>query len=358
MNNAHALRRISTLYLFIAMNLQPLEFLRWFLFVSVVGGQMKIFTFFICFMLLMHFSVSGAQISPCASGISDIYTSTGLVIPLFAEKYTTPAINIKYNDVICYANLESGQASEAINIVYDGNVYHTVAEIPGDCSERAFCATFSDVTSVSFLMSAAGTFNIDWGDGKVETIERSDTDMAQYSHSYVSNGDYTMKLEGNATAYSKYTEDPAIIFIPSADSLTSISGSLGAVFPTLGSGKGYQPSFYTTFEGTQITSIPENLFAGITGTTVPDMFYGTFIYTPITSIPENLFAGLDTNAPLADWVFYSTFSGCASLTGPSARINGKYLYEIWPNATNMQVSGTYSGATGLSDYANIPNVWK
>jgi hypothetical protein len=46
------------------------------------------------------------------------------------------------------------------------------------------------------------------------------------------------------------------------------------------------------------------------------------------------------------------------LTGPSAKINGQYLYEIWPDATATQVRAMYCGATGLSDCADIPSNWK
>ena len=41
-----------------------------------------------------------------------------------------------------------------------------------------------------------------------------------------------------------------------------------------------------------------------------------------------------------------------------ARMNGQYLYEIWPNAMWLQVSGMYYNATGLSDYSSIPSAWK
>ena len=112
--------------------------------------------------------------------------------------------------------------------------------------------------------------------------------------------------------------------------------------------------FAYTFDGTQITSIPENLFAGISGAPAASMFDGTFGSTQITSIPENLFAGI--SGPAADRMFYSTFYDCTSLTGPSARTNGQYLYEIWPDISHDM--NTYSGATGLSDYDQIPDNWK
>lgn len=73
-------------------------------------------------------------------------------------------------------------------------------------------------------------------------------------------------------------------------------------------------------------------------------------------IPDNLFKGI--HGDLVDGMFQNTFSFSNSLTGPSARIDGKYLYEIWPDATCNQVAGMYYLATGLDDWDNIPDIWK
>ncbi len=60
----------------------------------------------------------------CDSGITVLKTSTGLSFSLYAEAHTTPALNIEYNDKICYGNLAQGQASNSINIKYNNTVYH------------------------------------------------------------------------------------------------------------------------------------------------------------------------------------------------------------------------------------------
>ena len=110
--------------------------------------------------------------------------------------------------------------------------------------------------------------------------------------------------------------------------------------------------FTATFSDTQITSIPDGLFAGISGAPAESMFASTFENTPITSIPENLFG--DISGAKTYGMFDKTFSNCTSLTGPSARIGGKYLYEIWPDYNG----GTYRNATGLSDYYQMPSRWR
>ena len=105
-----------------------------------------------------------------------------------------------------------------------------------------------------------------------------------------------------------------------------------------------------------LTSIPDNLFAGISGAPEPAMFYSTFEdCSGLISIPENLFGNISGTAKAM--MFERTFYNCRSLTGPSARINGQYLYEIWPDATT-QFGDMYYRATGLSDYSNIPAAWK
>lgn len=61
----------------------------------------------------------------CESGISNIKTSAGVIVPLYAEKYTEPALAVRYNGLVCYANLAPGQSAGAINVRYNDAVYHT-----------------------------------------------------------------------------------------------------------------------------------------------------------------------------------------------------------------------------------------
>lgn len=61
---------------------------------------------------------------PCGAGITKVRTGTGLVFPLWAEKYTEPALCVKYNGTVCYGNLVSGGGINSININYNGRVYH------------------------------------------------------------------------------------------------------------------------------------------------------------------------------------------------------------------------------------------
>ena len=282
-----------------------------------------------------------------------------------------------------------------------------------------YVTTTPNTSSFSFQISAAGDFTVDWGDGDVETINKTNTTNTTYSHTYDTAGEYTIGISGEATAYNTSTSTAAISFKDNRNT-AGISGSLGAIFGTLPSGT--QPRFYRTFyNNSNLTGeIPADLFAGISGTPASYMFERTFSgCSGLTgTIPENLFGDL-SGAP-ADGMFSSTFSGCSGLTGiggplfagisgspayqmfsgtfqncsgltgeiplglfgdltnnnrsfmfestfyncsgltgPSARMpDGTYLYNFFMSASYMHINGMYSGATGLSDYDSMPTSWK
>ncbi len=188
------------------------------------------------------------------------------------------------------------------------------------------------VSVIGLDFSAAGTFYIDWGDGTTETIKKTDTENISYFHDYgTTSGVFTIKIGGKAIDYS---DDYPVFYLNGRydrcsrleDGLVRIDGSLGAIFGTLADGS--QPIFSDIFFATGLRGgIPENLFDGIHG-------------------------------DLVDGMFLLAFAESGRLTGPSARINGKYLYEIWPDATCDQVGGMYHGLTGLDDWDNIPDLWK
>ena len=174
-------------------------------------------------------------------------------------------------------------------------------------------------------------------------------------------------------------------------------------------GKPAEGMFNSTFHWNNVGDIPEGFFDGIEGPPAASMFSGTFsagdAWSTTTKIPKGLFAGISgepaknmfngtfsNNKSLVDigydaatgtsghpifgnitgeWVsgmFSNTFANDTKLASESAKMtvvtenNGttssavKYLYEVWPSLPGD--ANTYSGATGLKDYANIPDNWK
>ena len=61
----------------------------------------------------------------CASGITQLNTSTGVSVPLWASNPTTPSLHVQFNNQICYAGLFPGEQDNAININFNNQTYHT-----------------------------------------------------------------------------------------------------------------------------------------------------------------------------------------------------------------------------------------
>ena len=185
--------------------------------------------------------------------------------------------------------------------------------------------------SFNFWTSAKGTFYVDCGDGGTlsgtgasgKTITKSTNVNVQYTCSWSSAGAHTINFGGVATEYSSFgldvsTTNAAINFGLSGnqEKIASISGSLSAIFPELGTGSGQVPHFNSTFaNASNLTSIPNTLFSGLTGSSsnAKYMFYSTFSdCTGLTSIPEGLFKDI---IGAANSMFSKTFEDCTNLTG-------------------------------------------
>ena len=242
-------------------------------------------------------------------------------------------------------------------------------EVDGTCVESEFqvTTTWLDAdTTFSVFLSAKGMFYIDWGDGTVDTITRTNTTNTQYSHTYTNAGEYTVQFNGNATGY--YSSDPnnvgglgvaatravaAISFYDGSRNgnsklVAGISGSLGKVFPTIGTGStnANQPRFANAFAHTLITDIPNDLFSGISGVPAPHMFYGTFGGTNISYIPVDLFSGVSGAAKFA--AFGYTFSQCSDLTS----VPDGLFRTVSGNVGTYVFVGTFSSCSGLT---RLPN---
>ncbi|MBQ0013136.1 MAG: hypothetical protein KBS86_01005 [Proteobacteria bacterium] len=60
----------------------------------------------------------------CGNGYTHLNTSTGLKYNIYSMRQTTPSLNIGTPENRCYINMTSGRASGAINMDYNGSVYH------------------------------------------------------------------------------------------------------------------------------------------------------------------------------------------------------------------------------------------
>lgn len=260
----------------------------------------------------------------------------------------------------------------AVDTVVQGliSIQQTPPDSPDDnyedgitTSEYPFAIGLADGTDeFTFLLSVQGSFVVDWGDGTIENINKTDTSEQVMFHRYDTPGAYIIRLGGVATAYdTAYYPSywiPAVPSIAVSDywSVERLYGRLGRLFPTLADGT--QPRFAGAFMYCELlTEIPSVLFDGISGQPGDYMFYSMFEGSySLTQIPDDLFDGL--SGDLGQGTFNYMFASCSDLSGDSAKIDGRYLYQVWPNATAEQVGGMYSDTGGLSDYGNIPSAWK
>ncbi|MBO4480708.1 MAG: InlB B-repeat-containing protein [Alphaproteobacteria bacterium] len=233
-------------------------------------------------------------------------------------------------------------------------------------------------TTFKFSLSATGSFIVNWGDGTVDEITRNNTTQTVYQHTYTNAGAYKIGIIGRATGYSTSATTAAISFGTGSNRtptlIEEIGGSLGTVFPTLGSANGQLPRFIDTFKGcSNLTAIADStLFAGVTGA-ASNMFNGTFrgcsslggviptdLFDGISgaadnmfsdtfygcsslggSIPANLFSGVSGSG---DYMFQSTFSNCSGLSGS---IPGTLFAGVTGSAEGM-FEATFNGCSGLS----------
>lgn len=327
--------------------------------------NLKKLIFLPLFILAMFSPLNGfANFSSIRNVHTTIYNQKGITVPLESGVVDTKLASMKYlltqidraNQTINgYASTDYANSVAAVN----NPIY--VSKVLSEVDEKivtlpSFELTLTNVNAFSFQMSASGNFRVQWGDGIQEVLNRTgNTTETTYSHAYSTTGTYTIRIMGLANGYSNSEITPCIRFGNSLNkaSITSISGALGRIFPTLA---GVNPRFNQTFYFcTGLTAIPSGLFDGLSGSPSSRMFNSTFTSCiNISSIPEDLFSSITGNP--SDYMFASTFSGCNGLTSLPAglfnSINGvpsiymfnstfsncQYLIEI-PGQLFASISG-------------------
>lgn len=203
------------------------------------------------------------------------------------------------------------------------------------CELAKFSLTTTNMnadTEFRFYMSASGTFYVDWGDGTVDTITRTNTTETLYSHTFTTSGTKTIRFGGMATGYNTSSTIATIRFGKSDNNsasssnnsatvslVKSVSGSLSQLFPVFGTTASQNPKFvYTFYYCNNLISIPETLFSDYTQ--IKTSFNRTFAYTGLTSIPAGLFSYI-TEA--VGQMFFYTFNGCYGITSiPAGLFSG------------------------------------
>ena len=227
------------------------------------------------------------------------------------------------------------------------------------CKTTKFTITTIELVAndeFTFYISAAGTFYIDCGTNGTlsgngvsgKKIRRIYTSNDSYTCTYTTDGTKNIRLSGLATEYNSGVNMATIKFGNSdttydatPELVYSVSGSLGALFPTLGQSSTQKPNFIHLFKGaSNLTSISNNLFSGITSG-VSVMFLSAFQdCNALSEIPAGLFDSIQT--PAQSNMFRDTFKNCTSLNNlPSG------LFAGITGAADNLFRGTFTGCSGL-----------
>lgn len=200
----------------------------------------------------------------------------------------------------------------------------------GTCKPVQFTMTVSSDDPASgfdfeFNYAAQGTMYIDWDDGYVQTKTTTSTTAASVSRRLYKRS--TIRLSGTFTAYNSNTYATSATFriydnANNKSYLRGISGSLGALFPSINGGTttSTQPMFYRAFKGcTNLEGqLPAELFNGIVGPARQYMFYEMFSGCTKLSgyIPYNLFDGITgISSSNMNYIFNNTPALATTSTG-------------------------------------------
>ena len=225
----------------------------------------------------------------------------------------------------------SDVATESGGSVTDGVILTTTNDMPAEAE-------------IKITIYAAGQFNVDCDNGKpAHTIDNTTIKIENIKCEYDAGGVHNIKITGLATNYPPYDDEHSrqgVIYFNGSEYLESVQGSLGSIFPTLDDGK--RPTFAHAFDlCTNLTTIPPDLFKGVTGA-AEGMFRSTFAdCTNLTEIPTGLFSNVNG---AADFMFFGTFQNCTSL----ATIHGDLFSGVTGKADGM-FRATFYGCSALTD---------
>ncbi len=255
------------------------------------------------------------------------------------SQYTDEGVFIKSGDHVRFEMGDNTDYYGALQLSAKWCPNGTSVTEDGRCVfEPEFTITTTDLKYgdvFQFNLSAAGNYVIDWGDyTDLQVINKTDTTDMLVSHKFNTDGAITIKIMGQATAYS---DSIAAIRFEENDKIAAVGGSLGAIFG------GTAPNMFnsTFYKCTNLTEIPENLFSGVTGSAKSQMFRSTFNgCTNIKSVPANLFDGI---SGAADGMFRLTFYNCTSLESVPEHLFGGDL----SGAAERMFHGVFFGTKSL-----------
>lgn len=227
-------------------------------------------------------------------------------------------------------------------------------------------------TKTTALYTLSEGVVVDWGDGTKSVVNASDVERGDVRHTYAtsatSNRVVTIDGEIDRTGRQERSVFDTSSLV-AVRSLGTIRGSAVLLFSgcrsltTIPKGLFDHCTALTSFSGcfkecSALTTIPEGLFDKLAAVeSFVDCFYGC---NKLKAIPSGLFDHCTKIFDLVDCFF-----ACTNLTGetPYTMVDGKKV-PLWRRYEGngfrrvRYANGCFKGCTGLSDYAEIPDVWK
>ena len=195
-------------------------------------------------------------------------------------------------------------------------------------------------------------FVVDWGDGTTATVTAFDD--ADISHEYSSTGTKTVTMTGILGAWYFNNGGDCLKF--------KTVESWGDVRFT---GLGLEHAFYGCVNATDFDDLPYIPITSLYGTwyncygltTAPDV--DTLVLVESLGYTWSICSGL-TTAPVLPSSSTALTTTTSAFNGVGSGMSGTVV-ELWdtnnfPNVTIFL--NTFTGATGLTNYADIPDAWK
>ena len=215
-------------------------------------------------------------------------------------------------------------------------------------------ATNNETITVPTRSGFAYECDVDWGDGNVEIM--SGYDDAKWTHAYVDSGDYEVTIEGTFETF---------YFNNAGDKLKLISiSNLGFV-----GWASFEKAFYgctslNSVTGDADTSLVTSMYKMFQGcssmTTAPAT--ATWDTSLVTSM-SFMFCGCNsmTTAPTFSTTNSVKLANVSQMFSSIGSGMTGTVTEFWDtnNFPNITSYGSFAtGATGLDNYADIPDAWK
>ena len=245
---------------------------------------------------------------------------------------------------------------------------------------KAFKTTWNVAVGTLTIPSQTGTYNctVDWGDGTAPTTHTT----GALVHTYTTAGLHQISITGQYNGlYISYgtdrnklisVDDWGTVGFTSMNSAFTGCNNLASLPQGAITGAGNVTGFTGCFyECKSLTSIPQGLFDKVPNATKFDRCFHDC--QSLTSVPQGLFDKVPNATDFFSCFYYCTFRLPTTMFNYAALADKQpdmtyafygspsktgIAYPLWDYITITSSNGCYGGQTALTNYADIPTLWK